>query len=73
MRTNGVATPLSKERFVQSAAAVAVASFTDHAKQCVVRDCRCYGRKHSLLRSGGPLSEYLGDATEDERAGRFRD
>jgi hypothetical protein len=45
----------------------------DHAKQCVVRDCRCYGRKHYLLRSSGPLSGYLGDATKDERAGRFRD
>jgi hypothetical protein len=28
----------------------------DDAKQCVLRDCRCYGRKHYLLRSGGPLS-----------------
>jgi hypothetical protein len=45
----------------------------DHEKQCVVRDCRCYGRKHYLLRSSGPLSVYLGDATQDERAGRFRD
>ena len=36
----------------------------DHAKQCVVRDCRCYGRKHYLLRRGGPLSRYRGDATD---------
>lgn len=45
----------------------------DHAKQCVVRDCRCDGRKHYLLRSSGPLSRYVCDATKDERAGRFRD
>jgi hypothetical protein len=45
----------------------------DHAKKCVVRNCRCYGRKHYFLRSSGPLSGYLGDATKDERAGRFPD
>ena len=45
----------------------------DHAKQCVVRDCRCYGRKHYLLRSSGPLSRYVREATDEERAGRFPD
>jgi hypothetical protein len=45
----------------------------DHAKQCVVRDCRCYGRKHYLLRGIGPLSRYVRDATDDERVGRFQD
>jgi hypothetical protein len=41
----------------------------DHPKQCVVRNCRCCGR----LRGSGPLSRYVRDAPEDERAGQFRD
>jgi hypothetical protein len=45
----------------------------DHAKQCVVRNCICYGRKHYLLRRNGPLSRYVRDTTDDERAGRFPD
>jgi hypothetical protein len=45
----------------------------DHGKKCVVRDCRCFGRKHYFLRRSGPLSRYVRDATENERAGRFPD
>ena len=44
----------SAKQSVQSAGAVVVASCTYHAKQCVVRDSRCYGRKLYLLRSSGP-------------------
>jgi hypothetical protein len=38
----------------------------DHARQCVVRNCRCYGSKHYLLRSSGPLSSYVRDLRPDE-------
>ena len=34
----------------------------DHAKKCIVRDCRCYGIKDYLLRSCEPLGQYLADA-----------
>ena len=38
----------------------------DHERQCVVRNCKCYGRKHLLLHRAGPLSSYFKDVRPDE-------
>ena len=66
MRPNSVDWKKQKRRYACLLGVGVVAIFLDHETQCIVRNCKCYGRKHLLLRRAGPRSSYVRDLRPDE-------